>query len=115
MTIRWICPSESSKREPIGMRYIHVKWIHSFPNDPVELYSEIDEAGYETRKVEVFPDCSIGFADSTQHMLSTELGEKPIPSLEQLALDPQFLPAPISKEEFEKIWAKRYSSISQER
>ncbi len=33
-------------------------------------------------------------------MLSTE----PLPSLQEIATDPQFVPDEISQEEFEKIW-----------
>ncbi len=93
------------------MRYLLVRWIHSSANEPVELYSEIDDAGWETRKVEVFPDGTIGFAGPTEATVSTELGEKPIPPLEEIAADPQFQPVEISKEEFERIWAKRSSPI----
>jgi hypothetical protein len=94
------------------MKYLRVKWVHSFPDEPVDIYSEIDDEGYETRKLEVFPDGSIGFANSSEQVLSTELGEKPVPALEEIAADPQFQPAPIGKDEFERIWSKRLSSVS---
>jgi hypothetical protein len=94
------------------MRYLRVKWVHSSPRDPVEIFSEIDASGYEVRKVEIFPDGNVGFADSKETYCSTELGEKPIPSVEDIAADPQFQPVLISGEEFEKIWAKRFSSAS---
>jgi hypothetical protein len=89
------------------MKYLHIKWIHSFPDEPVDIYSEIDDEGYETRKVEIFPDGSIGFATPFEQMLSTHLGEKPVPPLDEIACDAQFQPTPISKEDFERTWSRR--------
>lgn len=38
------------------MKYLFVRWIHNFPDEPVLLYSELDKSRFETRKIEVFPD-----------------------------------------------------------
>jgi hypothetical protein len=89
------------------MRYIHVQWLHSFPNEPVDLYSELDDVGWETRKLEVFRDGTVGFASRTESTGDTDLGEIPVPPLEEIAADPQFRPTLIAKEEFERLWAKR--------
>ncbi|WP_421996326.1 DUF6881 domain-containing protein [Reyranella sp.] len=43
------------------MKYIKVRWRHCLPNEPVTLYSEIDEDRWERRKVYVFADGSFGF------------------------------------------------------
>jgi hypothetical protein len=94
------------------MKYLRVKWIHSLPDEPVDIYSEMDEEGYETRKLEVFLDGSNGFANSSGQVLSTELGEKPVPALEEIAADPQFQPTLISEDEFEQVWSKRLASVS---
>lgn len=91
------------------MRYLRVHWVHNHPDDPVELYSEIDEQGWEVRKVEVFPDGSRGFAGQDDHAGSTRLGETPLPSLEAIAKEPEFRPAQITPEEFERVWANRSS------
>ena len=50
------------------MRYIKVKWIHSYPDEPVLLYSEIDDSGWEVRKVEVFPDGAYGYANASSRL-----------------------------------------------
>jgi len=42
------------------MTYLKVKWIHSHPDAPVLLYSELDRERWEVRKVEVFRDGSLG-------------------------------------------------------
>jgi hypothetical protein len=91
------------------MNYIKVKWIHSFVDEPVLLYSELDENRWEKRKVEVFADGLCGYASSTESVGSTRLGEVPVPSLTEIASDPQFEPCAISKEQFEEAWAKRKS------
>jgi hypothetical protein len=91
------------------MKYIKVRWIHAFPDEPVALYSELDESRRETRKVEIFADGRAGFASvsestpSTRTMLSTE----PFPQLDEIAADPQFQPAEIDKAEFDKVWLNR--------
>ena len=89
------------------MRYLHVKWVHKNPNDPVHMYSEIDDESYEVRKVEVFGDGHRGFADSSEQAGGTVLGSMPVPSIEDIAADPQFEPKVIPQEEFQRIWMKR--------
>jgi hypothetical protein len=98
--------------EQIDMKYLRVKWTHPLPDEPIDIYSEIDDEGYETRKLEIVADGSIGFANGSEQVLSTELGEKPIPSVDEIASDPQFQPAVISREDFEGVCAKRLSPVS---
>jgi hypothetical protein len=38
------------------MKYVKVRWNHALPNEPVVLYSELDDQMWETRKVEVYAD-----------------------------------------------------------
>jgi len=89
------------------MKYIFVKWIHSFPNEPIFIYAELDDMHYETRKVEIFPNKSIGYATKDITYGSTQLGIIPTPSIDEIGKDPQFEPHEITKEEFEEIWSKR--------
>jgi hypothetical protein len=89
------------------VKYILVKWKHSFPGEPIWLYSELDNAYWEVRKVEVFRDGSRGYASATESRGTTRLGEEPVPSLENIATDPQFEPIEITREEFEQVWSKR--------
>jgi hypothetical protein len=76
------------------MKYIRVKWMHSSLDEPCELYSELDERMWETRKVEVFADGRIGFASAHESTPSTKtkLSIEPLPALDQIAADPQFEP-----------------------
>lgn len=93
------------------MRYLKVKWDHDNPTDPALLYSELDDARWEVRKVEVFLDGSKGYASSDESAKSTGLGLEPLPFLEDIAADPQFKPVEITKEEFETVWTARRSSV----
>jgi hypothetical protein len=86
------------------LRYLHVKWIHDFPDDPIDLYIELDDGGWEVRKVELFPDGRMGYADASDSSLSTALGLKPVPDPEEIALDPQFRVEEITRQEFERLW-----------
>lgn len=89
------------------MTYIKVRWKHSNAEYPVVLYSELDNARWEVRKVEIFSDGRIGFASAAESAGSTGLGETPIPPLAEIASDPQFEPVEIVEQEFEEVWAKR--------
>lgn len=92
------------------MNYLKVKWNHAFPDEPVLLYSEIDGGRWETRKVEIFPDGTMGFAEKRRNSGKTELGEVPLPELLEIASDPQFEPIVILQPEFEVVWLSATSS-----
>jgi hypothetical protein len=85
--------------------YILVHWRHSLPHEPVELWSELDDRRLEVRKVEVWADGRVGFADQNREHGATRLGTAPVPSLSEIAADPQFEPLEIAKAEFERRWA----------
>ncbi|MCS3726487.1 DUF6881 domain-containing protein [Bradyrhizobium betae] len=88
------------------MTYLKVKWIHAYPNQPVLIYSELDHDRWELRKVEIFPDGRMLYADPEVEFKETGLSMEPLPSFEKIAADPEFEPEVISKAEFERIWAK---------
>jgi len=89
------------------MHYIKVKWIHSHSDEPVWLYSELDEDRWETRKVEIFQDGTTGFAGPGEAAGTTKLSIEPLPTLEEIASDPQFVPQEVQRQEFEEVWASR--------
>lgn len=86
------------------MNYIRVNWKHELPLEPTCIYSEVDGDGWELRKVEVFPNGTMGFASNLKSVGGTGLSKEPLPSLGEIASDPQFEPAMISSDEFERIW-----------
>ncbi len=92
------------------MKYIAVQWKHQNPSYPTLLYSEVNDAGWEIRKVEVYDDGRVGYADQSVSAGDTGLSIEPLPSLAEIATDPQFEPREIGKEEFEQMWAMRTTS-----
>jgi hypothetical protein len=95
------------------MHYLRVRWVHSHPDEPVELYSELDDRRWELRKVEVFPDGAFGYAGPEGATSNTVLGLEPIPTRTQIASDPQFEPEEISQAEFEAVWEQAHRASPQ--
>ena len=92
------------------MRYVRVRWVHQFEDSPIDLYSEVDDQSQEVRKVEVFANGLMQFADQEQQTGDTWLGDEPFPTIEEIAEDPQFLPAMIDRDEFERVWKIAHQS-----
>ncbi|MEU1883169.1 hypothetical protein ABZ470_38190 [Streptosporangium sp. NPDC020072] len=92
--------------------YLRVHWHHDFPEEPVELYSEVGDEGYETRKVQMFRDGRLERADMETETTMTGLSEVPIESLEEIASEEEFSPSVIGREEFERVWSQ--AGISKE-
>lgn len=95
------------------MKYVKVDWLQMSPAYPITLYSELNDGSFEARKVEVYADGRIDYADHDGRTGQTKLGIAPIPALEEIATDPQFRPTAISAEEFEAVWQKAISNHSE--
>jgi hypothetical protein len=65
------------------MRYQKVLWHHELADEPVVLYSEID-AGFEVRKVEVYRDGRLDYADGSASTGTTGLGQVLTPAVGEL-------------------------------
>lgn len=89
--------------------YIYSKWHGSPQGSPVEFYSELDNERYEIRKVEVFRDGSYGYADKSNATKSTKLGVVPVPSIEEIAGDPEFDAKVITPKQFDEKWQEATS------
>ena len=86
--------------------YLKTVWKHSFPDEPVEIFSEIAPDRREVRVVEFYAGGKMGCASLGSELGPTQLSEKPIPEVAEIAADPQFMPTEITKDEFEEAWAK---------
>ncbi|TAJ31706.1 MAG: hypothetical protein EPO67_13170 [Reyranella sp.] len=86
------------------MKYMKVHWQHELPEEPILLLSEIDDARWEHRKIYIFRDGAPGIASDAESTRDVFLSTTPLPSLSEIAADPQFRPEEISKEEFEAAW-----------
>jgi hypothetical protein len=87
----------------VGVRYMKVAWYHDFADEPVWLYSEIVE-DRETRRVDVFRDGRLGFADEDREAHGSGLAEVPMPRPEDLDGLAEFSAAAIDRAEFERLW-----------
>ena len=72
--------------------FLKVHWHHDRPEDPVLLFSALDENRWEVRKVDVWADGSGEVSDSyeDEEVQSTWLGTAPTPSLAEITEDSQF-------------------------
>ncbi|MFE3524939.1 DUF6881 domain-containing protein [Streptomyces sp. NPDC059161] len=62
--------------------YVKMRWEHEFAQEPVELFSELDDDRYEVSKVEVYRDGRLDWADAGRDTDTSGLGEVPFPDLD---------------------------------
>lgn len=87
------------------IRYQKVIWHHDRPDEPAELYSEIDR-GLEVRKVEVYRDGRSEFADRSCAQGTSVLGQGLMPRVDEINDDPEFSASFITAEDFEVVWRR---------
>jgi hypothetical protein len=88
------------------MRYIHVRWIHNFLDEPVDIYSELDPHNLEMRKVEIYRNGTVTFTDSVHSAGTTMLALVPFPPLEEISSQPEFDAHEISQSKFEILCSR---------
>jgi hypothetical protein len=59
---------------------------------------------WEQRKVEIYRDGRMGFANKEQEYFGSTLGLAQVPSIEEIAAQPEFEPSAMGREEFETVW-----------
>ncbi|WP_233223198.1 hypothetical protein [Amycolatopsis sp. BJA-103] len=91
------------------MWHLRVAWLHEFADEPVEILSEVGADGYERRKVERFRDGRIGWADEKCEVGGTGLGEVPVPPLDEINAQQEFVATRIAGGEFERAWTQALS------
>ncbi|AGZ41449.1 DUF6881 domain-containing protein [Actinoplanes friuliensis] len=88
------------------MQYIHVSWVHDYVDEPVELLSEVDGDGDEVRRVQIFRDGRLEWADGLGGTDVGGLSEVPI-DLEEIRRQPgEFLLTVIDRQRFEQEWGR---------
>jgi hypothetical protein len=98
------CPGSRRRLWKELVFYMKVIWKHDLPDEPVLLYSEVDDDRWEKRKVEIFRAGPPGYADRTRSTGSTGLGLVQVPDLSEISADPEFEATEVSREEFERVW-----------
>jgi hypothetical protein len=98
------------------MRYQRVVWHHDDPTEPVVLFAEIDDEGWERRKVDEFRDGRLAWADESREERDTGTGLSimPVPDLSQINADDDFDGAEISATDFEAVWAKARATVTRD-
>jgi hypothetical protein len=91
------------------MEYLKVEWAYDINDEPSVLYSELDHNRNEWRKIEIYKNGSTGYTDGNAEYLGTRLSTGPLPTLQEIAADPEFLPRVISRTEFEQAWLEAAS------
>ena len=93
------------------MKYLKVKWIHSKgeENEPILIYSEIDNDGWEKRKVEVYGDGCSSYASNEKCSGDTKLSLEPIPNIGIINSQDKFSATEIQMSEFERVWESAQS------
>lgn len=89
------------------MIYMACKFLRPTATGPVLSFHEMDDARWETRRIEVYRDGRIEHGDRTEQGRDDLLSILPLPTLDKIAAQPQFEPRDISREEFEREWARR--------
>lgn len=94
------------ERWVINMTYIKVSWKHDFPDEPILMFSELDDDQNEIRKVEVYRGNWLGYACEYRNKNGTFLSKCELPELSVINEDTQFEGVEIEKDEFEKVWKR---------
>ncbi|MFD4433762.1 DUF6881 domain-containing protein [Nocardia sp. NPDC058497] len=87
-----------------GLQYRRVTARAAAGYEPRLSFAEIDDEGYESRKVEYFPIGRMGLADGFMETELTQLADDPVESLEQISQRPGFTAEEITPEEFQVEW-----------
>ena len=93
------------------MNYSRLLWTHSSPDEPREILCEYDSDGWESRKVEIFPDGSVGFADAGESAGGTRLSLIPRTPDDEVVADPEFQLFDLTEEEFEQAWSRARQAV----
>jgi len=86
------------------MKYLKCEWIHNFIDEPSLFYSELDDARYETRKIEIYKDGRIGYAYDDIEFGGSRLSECAVPVIEEINKDPEFVACEMTADEFNAVW-----------
>ncbi len=90
-----------SKAKLRQFSYVSVRWVHTFEDEPISMVSELDSNRMERRKIEYFLSSKVGVAGPNLSRNGTILGSVPVPTLDEISRDQQFVVEEIDAAEFE--------------
>ncbi|WP_067468308.1 DUF6881 domain-containing protein [Nocardia amamiensis] len=88
------------------MWYLKAQWHHNFTDEPVEMFSEIGDDGFEVRKVEIFSDGRMDWADAGRGTGTTTLSRMPIPMVDEINEQVEYSALAVDAREFETVWLR---------
>ncbi len=92
--------------------YIRVRWMHAFPDEPTDLWRQLDADRREVRKVEIWSDGRVGYAPNSQGSERTRLGKLSVPPTDEINSDPQFHAKAITRADFEMCWLDAIDGVA---
>ncbi|WP_431259171.1 DUF6881 domain-containing protein [Roseateles chitinivorans] len=104
----WPYPDEWALRQgqsPVSVTHLKVRWHHWDSRDPVLLYCELDVERHEVRKVHVYADGRMAYAQEGEEFDDCELGAVETPSAAEIDADPEFEVLGFDALEFERAWS----------
>jgi len=89
------------------VKYLKVSWIHNNEDYPIDFYFELDDDFNELKKIEIYKNGLVGYADKENEINGTIVSEEKIPSSDEISKQKEFILVEITKEEFYKIYIER--------
>ncbi|MGQ4597381.1 DUF6881 domain-containing protein [Nocardia sp. R6R-6] len=96
------------------MWYLKAQWHHDLEDEPVEMFSEIGDDGFEVRKVEVYSDGHMDWADAGRRTGTTTISRMPIPTMDEIDTQVEYSALQVDAREFEAIWLRALGELPPE-
>lgn len=87
------------------MDYWRVHWHHDVADEPVTIWNEIGDDGYEVRKVHHYRDGRALRTDARHENGEIGLGVVPVGELRDVQAQPEFSATAVTRREFEAVWS----------
>jgi len=91
--------------------WFHGVWVSAPDDELVEWYDELDALRWSIRCVRKFRDGSFKAYSYSSPDWRCEMPDQPLPPLEEINENPDFVAREISKEEFEVAWERAARGI----
>ena len=86
--------------------WVHGVWASAPEDEPVEWFDELDALRWSIRCARRFRDGSLKAYSYASPDWRHAMSDQPIPPIEEINENPDFLAREISREEFEVVWER---------
>ena len=84
------------------MIYVHARWSHTTPSEPVELFYELDDERFILTMMERFADGRVEYECSKGEVLS----DVPVPTIDEINAQPEFHAREVDAGAFNRAWSE---------